>query len=75
MKETYNEDLFEVPTLEFEDKYLQKVYEMLDTIKPNRWYPIKSKEQEEAIKTLFDCKLARDFTFSEDFKFVKKCVF
>jgi len=72
MKETYNEDLFEVPTLEFEDKYLQKVYNMLDTIKPNKWYPITSKEQEEAIKTLIDCKLARDFSFSEDFKFVKR---
>jgi hypothetical protein len=72
MKETYQEDLFEDADLEFVDEYLQKVYEMLDMLRPGKWYPVTKKEQEEAIKTLIDCKLAPDISFSEDFGFVRR---
>jgi hypothetical protein len=72
MKAIYKEDLFDVPLLEFEDPYLQSVYEQLDSMKPGKWYPITKKEQEAAIKTLIDCRLARDISFSEDFGFVRR---
>jgi hypothetical protein len=34
--------------------------------------PVTKKEQEVAIKTLIDCKLAPDISFSEDFRFVRR---